>query len=170
MESELFRSKIRELSNIISGRFSVHINEIFGSITDIEVPNEHSFMLGKEYNEFSCEAYIFYTEFILDQKDVSIILFIKKNILDSIISDTQDFFMEIGEDIKFIICEIVRIFSESDDFTLEKFSFNCDFLSSIFSDELQKRMKVDDNIDFISNKIFLKPEKKDFGGILVFYS
>jgi chemotaxis protein CheY-P-specific phosphatase CheC len=170
MDKKIFISKIRELANIISGRFSVHINDFFGNVTDIDVPDEKVFVMGQDiHSQFKCNAYIFYTEFFLDGRDVSIILYIREESMKCLTEDSYSFFNEIGDDIKFIISEIVQIFAESDDLCLEKFSFNREFLESIFNSEVSKRTKDKDDFNFIFNNIFLKKDKKDFGGILVFF-
>ncbi|MCK9224283.1 MAG: hypothetical protein M0R46_02640 [Candidatus Muirbacterium halophilum] len=170
MNNDIFNSKISELTNIISGRISVHINDFFGNITDIELPNVNSYITGELINrKFQCNAYVFYTEFFLDKKDISVLLYINKHIADNLNHNSKCFFDEISDDIKFILCEILKIFAENDNFNLKKYTFNCDFLESFFNNEVQKRTKDKDNFDYIFNNIFLREEKTDFGGILVFF-
>jgi hypothetical protein len=161
MDLNDFRDKMSEFINIFSGRFCVHLNEYFGNLADIGVPRNVDGAVEIERMS-SIPVLMFRTEFLMDGKDISVLLYMDRDEFSRHITDAEDFFSEIYQDIDYIFSEIADVFSEGEYTVLD---------TTMHSDQMEKIINKDNlkGSEFLFNNIFRVKDRSDIGGLMIFY-
>jgi hypothetical protein len=158
---------LRELGNVFSGRISVYLSDMSGVWVDISIPKSNKISLNK--NVFTEEeSLIFRAKFMLDGKNVCLILALNKDKFKNKLHIDERYFDEMKEDFSYIFEEVSVYFGEIDN-AKNVYDIKRERINAILNDEMVKYLEFNDEVNYVYNDIFIKETKESIGGLYIFY-
>ncbi|PLX18744.1 MAG: hypothetical protein C0601_03990 [Candidatus Muiribacterium halophilum] len=154
------KSKVREITNIVAGRFVVVFNEFFGGILDIGVPVEQKNI---EDLELKKHPYLSFLARIDTGKGyISILFMVLKEEFSNFSENPEEFFSELFDGMENVILDTLDSMELGDEIKINKIEF-------IPDDEnvLDKEMSCRKADGFSFAPIFFKEDKREFCGLFV---